>query len=83
MKKWDWSYTVGQDFVVGIRWVEVQPVTKENIMKAKTTKKTKTVAGVNDIVCGNLDNILGAYQEVDPTMKVVWTSVGFWACPKG
>jgi hypothetical protein len=51
-------------------------------MKAKATKKTKTVADVNGIVCGNLDNIQEAFGELDPNMKVVWTSVGFWACPK-
>jgi hypothetical protein len=57
------------------------PVAKEKIMKAKATKKTKTVAGVNGIVCGNLNNIEEASRELDSTMKVVWTSVGFWACP--
>jgi hypothetical protein len=57
------------------------PVTKEKIMKAKTTKKTKTVAEGNGIVCGNLNNIQEASRELDHTMKVVWTSVGFWACP--
>jgi len=50
-------------------------------MKAKATKKTKTVADGNGIVCGNLNNIEEASRELDPTMKVVWTSVGFWACP--
>jgi hypothetical protein len=59
-----------------------EPVTKENIMKAKATKETKSAAGGNGIVCGNLDNIEEASRELDPTMKVVWTSVGFWACPK-
>jgi hypothetical protein len=58
------------------------PVTKESIMKAKATKRTKKVAGGQDIVCGNLNNIQEASRELDPTMKVVWTSVGFWACPK-
>ena len=51
-------------------------------MKTKAAKKTKTAAKDNGIVCGNLDNIQEALQELDPTMKVVWTSVGFWACPK-
>jgi hypothetical protein len=51
-------------------------------MKAEATKKTKAVADGMGIVCGNLDNILEASRELDPTMKVVWTSVGFWACPK-
>jgi hypothetical protein len=51
-------------------------------MKAKTAKKTRTVAKDNGIVCGNLSNINEAIRELDPTMKVVWTSVGFWACPK-
>ncbi len=46
-------------------------------MKAKTKKTAK-----KEIVCGNLDNIQEASRELDPTMKVVWTSVGFWACPK-
>ena len=50
-------------------------------MKAKAAKKTKTVAGANGIVCGNLNNIEEASRELDSTMKVVWTSVGFWACP--
>jgi hypothetical protein len=51
-------------------------------MKAKRTKKTKTVAESNGIICGNLNNIQEASRELDHTMKVVWTSVGFWACPK-
>ena len=59
-----------------------EPVTKETIMKAKTTKKTKKVAVGKDIICGSLNNIQEASRELDPTMKVVWTSVGFWACPK-
>jgi len=50
-------------------------------MKAKATKKMKTVADGNGIVCGNLNNIEEAVRELDPAMKVVWTSVGFWACP--
>jgi hypothetical protein len=57
------------------------PVTKEKIMNAKTKKETKTVAEDNGIVCGNLNNIQEASRELDHTMKVVWTSVGFWACP--
>jgi nicotinate-nucleotide pyrophosphorylase len=57
-------------------------VTKEKTMKAKAIKKTKTVAKDNGIVCGNLNNIQEASRELDHTMKVVWTSVGFWACPK-
>lgn len=58
-------------------------VTKETIMRAKATKRTKKVeSGKKDIVCGNLNNIEEACRELDPTMKVVWTSVGFWACPK-
>jgi hypothetical protein len=56
--------------------------TKETIMKAKAAKKTKTVAAGNGIVCGNLDNIQEALRDLDPTMKVVWTSVGFRAFPK-
>jgi len=52
-------------------------------MRAKATKRTKKVeSGKKDIVCGNLNNIEEACRELDPTMKVVWTSVGFWACPK-
>ncbi|HSD94717.1 MAG TPA: hypothetical protein VLA94_04765 [Syntrophales bacterium] len=51
-------------------------------MKAKATKRTKKVAGGKDIVCGSLNNIQEASKELDPTMKVIWTSVGFWACPK-
>ena len=47
-------------------------------MKGKTKKAAKT-----EIVCGNLNNIDEASRELDPTMKVIWTSVGFWACPKG
>jgi len=58
------------------------PVTKETNMKAKTTKRTKKVAVGKDIVCGSLNNIQEASKELDPTMKVIWTSVGFWACPK-
>jgi hypothetical protein len=44
--------------------------------------KTKQSA-MPEIVCGNLNNIDEASRELDPTMKVIWTSVGFWACPKG
>ena len=51
-------------------------------MKAKATKKTKTDAGGSGIVCGNLNNIEESARELDPTMKVVWTSVGFWAYPQ-
>jgi hypothetical protein len=51
-------------------------------MKAKAIKKTKIAAEDNGIVCGNLNNIQEASRELDHTMKVVWTSVGFWACPK-
>ena len=51
-------------------------------MKPKGIKKTKRAADGNGIVCGNLNNIQEALQELDPTMKGVWTSVGFWACPK-
>jgi hypothetical protein len=58
------------------------PATKETIMKAKAAKKTRTVAAGNGIVCGNLDNIQEALRDLDPTMKVVWTRVGFWAFPK-
>jgi len=47
-------------------------------MKAKTKKTAK-----KEIVCGNLNNIQEATRELDHTMKVVWTSAGFWACPKG
>jgi len=83
MKKWDWSYSFGQAFVVKLSpQKRYDPVTKENIMKTKATKKTKTVAKGNGIICGNLDNIQEASRELDHTMKVVWTSVGFWACPK-
>ena len=46
-------------------------------MKAKATKRTKEAAESNGIVCGNLNNIQEALQELDPIMKVVWTSVGF------
>jgi len=52
-------------------------------MRAKATKRTKKVeSGKKDIVCGNLNNIEEACRELDPTMQVVSTSVGFWACPK-
>ena len=47
-------------------------------MKNKTKK-----SAMPEIVCGNLNNIDDASRELDPTMKVIWTSVGFWACPKG
>jgi hypothetical protein len=50
---------------------------KAKNMKGKTQKKAK-----KEIICGNLNNIQEASRELDPTMKVVWTSVGFWACPK-
>jgi hypothetical protein len=50
---------------------------KAKNMKSKTKKSTK-----KEIICGNLNDIQEASRELDPTMKVVWTSVGFWACPK-
>jgi hypothetical protein len=46
-------------------------------MKSKTAKTAK-----QEIVFGSLDNIREATRELDHTMKVVWTSAGFWACPK-
>jgi hypothetical protein len=55
---------------------------KESDMKAKDIKSKAKKATKKEIVCGNLDNIQEASRELDPTMKVVWTSVGFWACPK-
>ena len=51
-------------------------------MNAKATKKRKADALKSDIVCGDLDHIQEASRELDPDMKVVWTSAGFWACPK-
>ncbi|HTZ38960.1 MAG TPA: hypothetical protein VMB77_02295 [Syntrophales bacterium] len=50
-------------------------------MKNKTTKNTKALAQTNGIVCSDLNHIQEASLELDPDMKVVWTSVGFWACP--
>jgi hypothetical protein len=49
-------------------------------MKAKDMKIKANKATKKEIICGNLDNIQEASRELDPTMKVVWTSVGFWAC---
>jgi hypothetical protein len=54
---------------------------KEIDMKAKDMKSKAKKATKKKIICGNLDNIQEASRELDPTMKVVWTSVGFWACP--
>ena len=51
-------------------------------MKAKATKKTKAGAVKSGIICGDLDHIQEASRELDSDMKVVWTSAGFWACPK-
>jgi hypothetical protein len=53
---------------------------KEIDMKAKDMKIKAKKATKKEIICGNLDNIQEASRELDPTMKVVWTSVGFWAC---
>jgi len=50
-------------------------------MKTKKTKKPNAAA-TPEIICGNLSNIQEASRELDSTMKVVWTSVGFWAYPK-
>jgi hypothetical protein len=58
------------------------PATEETIMEARAIKKTKRAADGNGIVCGNLNNIQEAPQELDPTMKGVWTCIGFRACPK-
>jgi len=51
-------------------------------MKAKEMKSKTQKAARKEIVCGTLNNIQEATRELDHTMKVVWTSVGFWACPK-
>ena len=50
-------------------------------MNAKDMKSKTKMATKKEIICGNLQNIQEASRELDPTMKVVWTSVGFWACP--
>ena len=52
-------------------------------MKAKEMKNKTKKAAKNEIICGNLNNIQEASRELDHTMKVVWTSAGFWACSKG
>ena len=51
-------------------------------MKAKSIKGKTRKTEKKEIVCGSLDNIREAARELDPSMKVVWTSAGFWACPK-
>jgi hypothetical protein len=51
-------------------------------MKTKGTKKKTKAAARTEIICGTLNNIQETCRELDPSMKVVWTSVGFWACPK-
>jgi hypothetical protein len=51
-------------------------------MKAKDVKGKAKKAAKKEIICGNLDNIQEATRELDHRMKVVWTSAGFWACPK-
>ena len=51
---------------------------KAKVMNGKTKKAAKP-----EIVCGTLDSIQEASRDLDPTMQVIWTSVGFWACPKG
>lgn len=51
-------------------------------MKAKSVKGKTTKTEKKEIVCGTLDRIREAEREIDPSMKVVWTSAGFWACPK-
>jgi len=51
-------------------------------MKAKEMKNKTKKAAKPEIVCGTLDNIQDASRALDPTMKVIWTSVGFWTCPK-
>jgi len=55
---------------------------KEIDMKAKSIKGKTRKTAKKEIVCGSLDNIREAARELDPSMKVVWTSAGFWACPK-
>ena len=52
-------------------------------MKAKEAKGKTKKAKKEEIICATLDNIQEASRELDPTMKVIWTSAGFWACPKG
>ena len=51
-------------------------------MKAKDAKGKAKRAAKKEIICGNLNNIQEATRELDHRMKVVWTSAGFWACPK-
>ena len=51
-------------------------------MKVKEMKSKTKKAAKKEIICGNLNNIQEASRELDHTMKVVWTSAGFWACPK-
>ena len=55
---------------------------KEIDMKVKEMKSKTKKAAKKEIICGNLNNIQEASRELDHTMKVVWTSAGFWACPK-
>lgn len=56
---------------------------KKRDRKGKEMKNKTKKSAMPEIVCGNLNNIDEASRELDPTMKVIWTSVGFWACPKG
>jgi hypothetical protein len=68
--------------VIEKRWSRgLSSAVKEIDMKAKDMKSKAKKAMKKEIICGNLDNIQEASRELDPTMKVVWTSVGFWACP--
>jgi hypothetical protein len=67
--------------VIEKRWSRgLSSAAKEIDMKAKDMKIKAKKATKKEIICGNLDNIQEASRELDPTMKVVWTSVGFWAC---
>jgi hypothetical protein len=69
--------------VIENRWSRgLSSSAKEIDMKAKDMKSKAKKATKKEIICGNLDNIQEASRELDHTMKVVWTSAGFWACPK-
>jgi len=68
--------------VIGNTPVKGSVFGKEIDMKAKGTKGKTRKAAKKEIVCGTLDNIREAARGLDHSMKVVWTSAGFWACPK-
>jgi hypothetical protein len=73
--------SAGPDFVLGVQVFKGSVFGKEIDMKAKEVKRQNKRREERNHL-RTLDNIQEASRELDPTMKVIWTSVGFWAWPE-